>query len=76
MMDVPDAATGTRRVATRSNTVRWGIPHPRSEALELSTAGSFSRHANILCEPSAPGSVRWTGSLDDQTFAAVCARFV
>jgi hypothetical protein len=48
----------------------------RSKALELGTAGSFSHHANILCEPSAPGSVRRTGSLDDQTFATVCVRFL
>jgi len=76
VMAVPDTTTGTIRVATRSSTERWGIPHPRSETLGLSKDGWFSRRANILCELWTLGSVRSTGILDDQTFAAVCARFL
>ena len=50
VMAVPDTTTGTIRVATHSSTQRWGIPHPRTEALGLSTDGWFSRRANLLGE--------------------------
>ncbi len=76
VMAVPDSTTGTIRVATRSSTERWGIPHPRSEVLGLRKDGWFSRRANILCELWTLQNVRSTGILDDQTFAAVCARFL
>jgi hypothetical protein len=76
VMAMPNAMTGTIRVATRSSTERWGIPHSRSEALGLSKDGWFSRRANILCELWTLRNVRSTGILDDETFAAVCARFL
>ena len=71
VMAVPGATTGTIRVATRSGAERWGVRHPRSEVPGLSKAGWFSGRADILCEVWTPGSVGPTGSLDDQTFAAV-----
>jgi hypothetical protein len=76
VMEVPATTTGTIRVATRSSSEQWGIPHARSEALGLSKDGWFSRRANILCELWTLGNVRSTGTLDDETFAAVCARFL
>jgi hypothetical protein len=76
VMAVPDTTAGTIRVATRSSTERWGIPHARSGELGLSKDGWFSRRANILCELWTLANVRSTGILDDQTFAAVCARFL
>lgn len=38
--------------------------------------GWFSRRANVLCELWTLDNVRSTGTLDDETFAAVCARFL
>lgn len=76
VMAVPATTAGTVRVATRSSTERWGIPHPRAEELGLSKDGWFSRRANVLCELWTLGNVRSTGTLDDDTFAAVCARFL
>lgn len=76
VMAVPATTTGTIRVATRSSTERWGIPHPRSEELGLNKDGCFSRRANILCELWTLSNVRSIGTLDDDTFAAVCARFL
>jgi len=76
VMATPSSTAGTIRVATRSSTERWGIPHPRSEALGLSKDGWFSRRANVLSELWTLCNVRSTGILDDQTFAAVCARFL
>jgi hypothetical protein len=76
VMAVPASTTGTVRVATRSSTERWGIPHARSGALGLGKDGWFSRRANIQCELWTLGNVRSTGILDHQTFAAVCARFL
>ncbi len=76
VMAVPETTAGTVRVATRSSTERWGIPHPRSEALALSKDGWFSRRANVLGELWTLSNVKSTGQLDDATFAAVCARFL
>jgi hypothetical protein len=76
VMAAPPTTAGTVRVATRSSTEEWGIPHPRSEALGLSKDGWFSRRANVLCELWTLSNVRSTGTLDDETFAAVCARFL
>lgn len=75
VMSVPETTAGTVRVATRSSSERWGIPHPRSPELGLSKDGWFSRRASILCELWTLSNVRSTGVLDDDTFAAVCARF-
>lgn len=76
VMAVPETTTGTIRVATRSSSEQWGIPHPRSEALGLNKKGWFSRRANILGELWTLKNVSSTGILDDDTFAAVCARFL
>lgn len=76
VMAVPDTTTGTIRVATRSSSEQWGIPHPRAEGLGLNKDGWFSRRANILGELWTLKNVRSTGILDDDTFAAVCARFL
>lgn len=76
VMAVPDTTAGTVRVATRSSTEQWGIPHPRSEPLGLSKDGWFSRRANVLGELWTLSNVKSTGLLDDATFAAVCARFL
>jgi hypothetical protein len=76
VMAVPTTTNGTIRVATRSSTERNGIPHSRSDALGLSKDGWFSRRANILGELWTLSNVISTGELDDETFAAVCARFL
>jgi hypothetical protein len=76
VMAVPETTAGTVRVATRSSTERWGISHPPSENLGLSKEGWFSRRANVLCELWTLGNVTSTGLLDDDTFVAVCARFL
>jgi hypothetical protein len=76
VMAVPTTTAGTVRVATRSSTEQWGIFHARSEPLGLSKDGWFSRRANVLCELWTLGNVRSTGTLDDETFAAVCARLL
>jgi hypothetical protein len=76
VMAVPPTTSGTIRVATRSSTERQGIPHPRSQELGLSKPGWFSRRANILGELWTLGNVSSTGTLDDETFAAVCARYL
>ena len=76
VMAVPSSTTGTIRVATRSSSERWGIPHPRAEELGLNKDGWFSRRANIIGELWTMANVRSTGLLDDETFAAVCARFL
>jgi hypothetical protein len=76
VMAVPRTTAGTIRVASRSSSERWGIPHPRSPELGLSKNGWFSRRANILGELWTLSNVRSTGTLDDQTFEAVCARFL
>ena len=76
VMAVPSTTSGTIRVATRSSSERWGIPHPRSKELELNKDGWFSRRANILGELWTLKNVRSTGTLDDEAFAAVCARFL
>lgn len=76
VMAVPTSTTGTIRVATRSSSERWGIPHPRAEALGLNKDGWFSRRANIIGELWTLRNVRSTGLLDDDTFTAVCARFL
>jgi hypothetical protein len=76
VMAVPTTTTGTIRVATRSSSEQWGIPHPRSETLGLNKDGWFSRRANILGELWTLRNVRSTGVLDEDTFTAICARFL
>lgn len=76
VMAVPGSTGGTIRVATRSSTEQNGIPHPRSPALGLSKNGWFSRRANVLADLWTLSNVRSTGVLDDETFEAVCARFL
>ena len=76
VLSVPPTTSGTIRVATRSSSEQWGIPHPRSVELGLSKNGWFSRRANVLGELWTLENVRSTGVLDDETFAAVCARFL
>jgi hypothetical protein len=76
VMAVPTTISGTIRVATRSSTERNGIPHPRSHVLGLGKDGWFSRRANILGELWTLSNVRSTSLLDDETFAAVCARYL
>jgi hypothetical protein len=76
VMAVPPTTSGTIRVATRSSTERWGIPHPRSEELGLSKDGWFSRRANVIGELWTLENVNSTGMLDDETFTDVCARFL
>jgi hypothetical protein len=76
VMAVADGTTGTIRAATRSGAEWWGLPHPRSEVPGPSKAGWFCGAADILCELWTPGSAGPTGSLDDQTFAALHTRFL
>ncbi len=75
VLTVPDSASGTVIVVSRSGTDAFGVEHGADRRLGLSTPGRFSRRHPVPRPVWTSAHVSPVGALDGETFAAVVDRF-